>query len=637
MIARLARRIGFKLIMVVGLTTIITIGIYAYFNIRTQRANLLAEVERHAMQLSETVRNSTRYDMLLNQRESIHTIINDIGSDPAIGEVRVLNKEGKIIYSSRKENIGRMVDKQAESCYACHAADRPLERLSTSQRTRIFRIHPDSARALGIISPIYTERSCWDAECHAHSQQQQVLGVLDVTFSLSDADERIRASAIQIGIFALSAFLAASMIIGFFVHKWVNVPVGALLDATKQVGAGNLSYTVPDLGEDDIGMLAHSFNTMTMKLSEARLQLFQSDKMASLGRLAAGVAHEINNPLTGVLTYGSFLLKRTQNNPELQADLKVVVRETMRCREIVKSLLDFARQSVPKKIPSDMNEIVDRAVAVLEHQISIKGVKVVKFLEPDLPKITVDPNQMQQVFVNLIVNGADAIEHADGKVTIATKLLQLAPQGNAQIKSACCPRGHNLMTSDFKIDGLPSVRIKTRYGGSEGFVMFDPVYGRNRNHSELEMKNPGEIEMTCPECGLSLLEEQRRCEKCGSRLVSFVVPSHGEFEACVNKACGWQRWLAVDSLGKQEYLEVSISDTGIGISEENLAKIFEPFFTTKGQKGTGLGLAVIWGIVDNHDGVIAVESDLGVGTTFRVRLPLQRAQEKRGNENGVAH
>jgi two-component system NtrC family sensor kinase len=105
----------------------------------------------------------------------------------------------------------------------------------------------------------------------------------------------------------------------------------------------------------------------------------------------------------------------------------------------------------------------------------------------------------------------------------------------------------------------------------------------------------------------------------------------------VNKACGWQRWPAVDSLGKQEYVEVSISDTGIGISEENLAKIFEPFFTTKGQKGTGLGLAVIWGIVDNHDGVIAVESDLGVGTTFRVRLPLQRAQEKRDNDNGVAH
>jgi signal transduction histidine kinase len=132
------------------------------------------------------------------------------------------------------------------------------------------------------------------------------------------------------------------------------------------------------------------------------------------------------------------------------------------------------------------------------------------------------------------------------------------------------------------------------------------------------------------------MEEQGRCEVCGSRLVSFVVPSHGEFEACIKKGCGWQRWSAVDALGKQEYVEVSISDTGTGISKENLARIFEPFFTTKGQKGTGLGLAVIWGIVDNHDGVIAVESDLGVGTTFRVRLPLQRGQENRDNNSGAA-
>lgn len=624
MFSQLARKIGFKLIVVVGVTTIVTMGIYAYITIRTQRADLLAEVERHAMQLSETVRNSTRYDMLLNQRERIHIIINDIGSDPAIDEVRVLNKEGKIIYSSRKESIGRMVDKQAESCYACHAADQPLQRLSMSQRTRIFRIHPDSARALGIVSPIYTERSCWDADCHAHSQQQQVLGVLDVTLSLADADERIRASAFQVGIFAISAFLAASLIIGFFVNKWVSLPVGALLNATKQVGGGNLNYTVPDLGNDDIGMLAQSFNTMTMKLSEARLQLFQSDKMASLGRLAAGVAHEINNPLTGVLTYGSFLLKRTQNHPELQEDLKVVVRETVRCREIVKSLLDFARQSTPKKTSSDMNEIIDRAVAVVEHQVSIKGVKIVRSLEPHLPKVTVDPNQMQQVFVNLIVNAADAIETGEGAVTVSTRMLQLPPQGVAQVKSACCPKGHNLITSDFKIEGLPAIRVKARCNADEGFMMFDPVYGRSRNHFELEVKRQSQVEIVCPECGVSLLEDRGRCELCGSRVLSFVVPSHGEFEACVSKDCGWQRWASVDSAGKQEYVELSVSDTGVGISKENLAKIFEPFFTTKGQKGTGLGLAVIWGIIDNHDGTISVESEIGVGTTFRIRLPLQR-------------
>lgn len=623
MIARLFRKIGFKLILVVGVTMIVTIGVYSYFNIRSQRNNLLAEVERHAMQLSETVRNSTRYDMLLNQRESIHRIINDIGTDPAIHEVRVLNKEGEIIYSSREESIGRMVDKQAESCYACHAADKPLERLSISQRTRIFRIHPDSARVFGVINPIYTERSCWEAACHAHSKQQQVLGVLDVTISLADVDKQILASAVQVGIFAISAILAASLIIAFFVNQWVSTPVGALLDATKQVGSGNLSYTVPDLGKDDLGMLAKSFNTMTMKLSEARLQLFQSDKMASLGRLAAGIAHEINNPLTGVLTYGSFLLKRAQNNPEFREDLKVIVRETIRSREIVKSLLDFARQSIPKKTPSDINEIIGNALGVVEHQLTIKGVKIVRHLDLLLPKVTLDPNQIQQVIVNLLVNAADAIEDKKGAVTISTGLLTLSPHGIVHIKSARCPKGHNLINVDFKIEGMPSIRVKARCDGIEGLIMLDPIYGRNRHHFGFEAPSGKQVEIVCPDCNTPLVAERSRCQLCGSRTFSFEVPTQGVFEACTRQECGWQRWDVVDSAGKKEYVELSVADTGIGIAQEDLAKIFEPFFTTKGQKGTGLGLAVIWGIVDNHNGTISVESEVSKGTTFRIRLPLQ--------------
>jgi two-component system, NtrC family, sensor kinase len=194
----------------------------------------------------------------------------------------------------------------------------------------------------------------------------------------------------------------------------------------------------------------------------------------------------------------------------------------------------------------------------------------------------------------------------------------------AQVKSACCPKGHNLIAGDFKIEGLSAIRVKVRQGSSEGFIMLDPVYGRNRSHVGLDLKRSVELEVVCPECAISLLEENNVCEKCGGKIISFVVPSHGEYESCVNKGCGWQRWAAIDSAGKQEYVEFSVADTGTGISKENLAKIFEPFFTTKGQKGTGLGLAVIWGIIDNHDGTISVESELGAGTTFRIRLPLQR-------------
>ncbi len=185
------KKIGFRLISVVAFTSLIIIGVFAYFNIKSQSHSLIAEVERHANQLGETVVSSTRFDMMLNQRDRIQQTINSIGTQPQIRDVRIINKIGEIIYSSDSTNINKMVDKRAESCYACHAEDKPLEQISITERTRIFRVHPDSNRVIGIITPIYNEKSCWQAECHAHPRDQKVLGVLDVSISLADVDKTI--------------------------------------------------------------------------------------------------------------------------------------------------------------------------------------------------------------------------------------------------------------------------------------------------------------------------------------------------------------------------------------------------------------------------------------------------------------
>lgn len=624
MYANVVRRLGFRLIVVVGVTAIVIIGVYSYFGIRAQRSMLLNEVERHANQLSETVRKSTRYGMLMNQREHVHKIINDVGTDPAIHEVRVFNKEGTIIYSSKQENIGHVVDKKAESCYACHAADQPLERLSDIERTRIFRVHPDSSRILGVIAPIYNEPSCWQGSCHAHAEVQSVLGVLDVTYSLADVDHQIAMSQVELAIFAVGAIFGVSIIIIFFVRRWVVVPVHGLLTATQQVGSGNLSYRIGEIGDDELGMLARSFNTMTQKLSEARLQLFQSDKMASLGRLAAGVAHELNNPLTGVLTYSSFLLNRAKDDHALRADLQVIVRETTRSREIVKSLLDFARQSVPKKSDANLNEIIERAIGVVEKLPALQGIRIVRNLDERLPLVTVDANQMQQVFTNLLVNAADAIGDSSGVITVGSRISILAPYGVARIRKALCPKRHDLMDEAIKIDGLSSIRVKSRWNGNEGFIALDPVYGKCRHEYGFLVPADKEVEVYCPQCGTSLVDRDVRCPRCTALTFALEVPSEGKFRACARKDCEWQRWEVMDTDGKREYAELTVSDTGAGIPEEHLGKIFEPFFTTKGQKGTGLGLAVIWGIIDNHNGTIRVQSEVGKGTTFSFRLPLQQ-------------
>jgi len=613
-------KIGVKLIFAVGVTSIIIIGIFAYFNIRSQSNNLIAEVKNHAFQLSETVKSSTSYDMLYNQREHIQNIIRTIGKQKTIQGVRVINKAGEIIYSSRKNDIGKLVDRNAESCNVCHSAEKPLERLPMTEVTRIYRT--DTVRVLGVINPIYNEPSCWQADCHVHAKEQTVLGVLDVTTYLGDVDKQIRRSEIEIAVFAITAILFIGLLIGFIVKHLILTPVERLLQATNQVSSGNLNYTIDEMGNDEIGMLAKSFNNMTKKLAEARIQLFQSDKMASLGRLAAGVAHEINNPLTGVLTYSSFLLKRTKDNPEIQEDLNVIVRETKRSREIVKSLLDFARQSVPKKNAADINEIAGRAISVISSQLTAGHIKIVKELSAQTPRVVVDANQIQQVFINLLVNAADAIGPAGGVITISSSLLSLSPYGITQIKKAACPKRHSLIDAQVKIDGMASVKVKAKCHGNEGFLYLDPVYGKTAHQYGIHIDGAAVMETFCPECNMPLKIENSKCPECGSPLFGFEVPMQGQIEYCSKKSCPYQAWSYVDAGGQKEFIEIKIRDTGCGIEKENLEKIFEPFFSTKGQKGTGLGLAVIWGIIDNHNGTITVESEVNKGTTFIIHLPL---------------
>jgi two-component system NtrC family sensor kinase len=496
-------RISYKLIVAVGSVALIIIGIFAYGILNAHQQQLISEVRRSAHQLSETVKNSTRYDMLLNQRESVHRIITTIGKQDGIKKVRIFNKDGAIIFSTDPQDAGQMVDTKAEACYACHAANRPLERLPISERTRIFRL-PGSGRIFGIINPIYNEPSCWQSDCHAHQPAQKVLGVLDISMSLDEVDRDMQSSQRRLLLLGIVAIAAVSAMIYLLVNRIVLKPVSEIVAATHKVAAGDLQYTIALPKRDEIGMLAQSFNAMTQKLSEAQRQVYQSQKLAAVGQLAAGVAHEINNPLTGVLSYSSFLLKRAADTPEFKEDLEVIVRETQRCRGIVKGLLDFARQSPPEKRASDINEIVERAIRIVHTQLAAHRVELQKTLRADLPVVHTDANQIQQVIVNLLLNANDAIGEEGGTITLTTS-------------------------------------VNTHDGATQ-------------------------------------------------------APAR--------------------------HVEITVSDTGCGIPTANLQRIFDPFFSTKGPKGTGLGLAVAWGIIEKHNGRIEVESTTGKGTTFRILLPI---------------
>jgi two-component system NtrC family sensor kinase len=485
-------RIGTQLIVGTGLSVALTIGALAVTSQRAHRRALEGELHRGADQLSGTIKAATRNAMIEERRDELRRQIETIGRQPGIKNVRVFNKEGSVVFSSDPREKGRKVNKNAEACYACHVKDQPLAKPEARERARSF-FTEDGHHVLGMITPIENSQRCTGSTCHR--SEQTVLGVLDVTMSLDEVDRSMDESQRNIASFAVLAVVASGLMLAWLNRRLVLGPVEDLLQATKRVAEGNLETKVPIGSDDELGQLGRAFNDMTARIIEGQRQVAQADKLASVGQLAAGVAHEINNPLTGVLSYASFLLKRADDRPEMKEDLEVIVRETKRCREIVKGMLDFARRTPPKRVVTGLDTIVERSVAIAGNQIALKNVTLEVSLAGELPPIFADENQIEQVVVNLLLNAADATKEGG------------------------------------------RIRVRTRRA----------VGGRG--------------------------------------------------------------------------VEVEIDDDGCGIAASAIPRLFEPFYSTKGTKGTGLGLAVTWGIVGEHRGTIDVSSEEGKGSCFTVRLP----------------
>jgi histidine kinase len=264
---RLSHSLSFKLSFSVGLITFIAVGAAAYVNIGQQRGQLQDRVEREAEGFVETVRRATHWSMLNNQRESLHRIINDVASQPDIKVVRVFNKDGQIMFSSDPAEIGRTVDMKAEACYACHAENIPLKRLSLDQRTRIF-TDAGQQRALGTILPIYNQATCSGPPCHAHPPQQQVLGVLDVVMNLASLDRHMEREFWQTLAFAAALFLAISTIIGLAVILTVNRSVKRLKGGVDRVAEGGEQIGETLSAPDELGTLADSINLMAQRVAQ---------------------------------------------------------------------------------------------------------------------------------------------------------------------------------------------------------------------------------------------------------------------------------------------------------------------------------------------------------------------------------
>jgi two-component system NtrC family sensor kinase len=449
---RLTHSISAKLIAYLLATMMVIFALLGYLNIRLHRQDLEAATLASAERVSDVINRSTTYYMLRNDREGLYHAIRTMADEPGMVKVRIFDQEGRIGYSTDLAEVSHVVDKRGEACYGCHNQSQPLARLDRPDRFRIYRAD-NGQRVLGIITPIENQPSCSNADCHAHPSSQQVLGVLDTDLSLAKADTQLAVSSDLMLYYTAGASLMVALLSWLFVWRVVGDPIKALEDGTARLSQGELGYQIEVQSQDEVGDLAQSFNDMSLQLRRANEEIvtwaktledrveqktkelnrahdhvLHVEKMASLGKMAAVVAHEVNNPLSGILTYAKLLRKwvgagqtEHEKRDEAMQCLELIATESRRCGDLIKNLLSLSR-TAPMNVQSvDLHAVINRCLMLVRHQLELVGVELQLNLAHNLPVVHCDPAQIEQVLLALIMNAIDAMPRG-GTLWIETRL-----------------------------------------------------------------------------------------------------------------------------------------------------------------------------------------------------------------------
>jgi two-component system, NtrC family, sensor kinase len=439
--ASLKFKVGFYI--VIALT--VAVFLFTLMVVKHNRDELLRQAVSHTGQLADVVIKSTRLAMLQNKPSHVSKIIQDVGAQQDIEKVRILSKNGTIIHSSQTKEIGSQVDQEAESCLACHLDEKSLQESPLIGRPRFF-TDQDGRRMLGSTAVIRNEPSCSNGGCHVHAEDQSVLGVLDIIYPLNKIDQTMRSNTFTIVGLSLGFVILAAFLVSFLVNRMVYLPLRDLEEGAHRLATGDLEKPIPVRSTDEFGQLAASFNSMTRALRKSHVELqdwgrtlekkveeamrelhiaqaetVRSEKLASVGLLTAGIAHELNNPLTGVLTFSHLVRKQMpEGSPEAE-DLDLVIHETKRCATIIRRLLKFAREKTPEKNFSDLNKLIEDTARLIEQPAQVDDIEIILELDEHLPAVWIDEDLISQVIMNILVNAQHAIE-GEGSITIRTRV-----------------------------------------------------------------------------------------------------------------------------------------------------------------------------------------------------------------------
>ena len=454
----LSYSLGAKLIWLLLGAMVVIFALLGLLTIRLHRQHLEAATLQAAERVSDLIKRSTSYSMMRNDRQGLYHMMTTIAGEPGVVRVRIFDQQGKISYSTDLSEVNRNVDKGAEACYGCHAQSQPLTRLNRPDRFRIYKTNGN--RVLGIITPIENQPNCSNAACHAHPASQQILGVLDTNLSLAKADASLAQGTRRLLAYTGVAVLLIAFLSWLFVWQVVQKPVKRLTAGTQKLSEGERGYQIAEGSNDELGELADSFNRMslqlrrdeeelttwartledrveekTRELKRAHEHVLQVEKMASVGKLAAVVAHEINNPLSSILTYAKLLRKwmerpdgGREKREEAEQCLELIAAESRRCGDLVKNLLTFSRAQPINLQPTDISAVVNRCYRLVQHQLELSNIQWQLDIAPDLPLVICDGAQIEQVLLALVMNAIDAMPRG----------------GNLWLRAAATPDGRQL-------------------------------------------------------------------------------------------------------------------------------------------------------------------------------------------------
>ncbi|MBP7149590.1 MAG: HAMP domain-containing protein [Acidobacteria bacterium] len=417
------------------------------------RSYLRSDFQRNtidsASSVTELIRRSMRAAMLRNSWQDVREIMENIHAQREIVRIRLLRKDGTIAMSSDASEVGRKLSVEDAECRGCHVPGPPRRDLPREDRVRVFK-GADGSRVLGMIEPILNEPACSGA-CHVHPPGKGVLGVIDTQLSLAHTDAATDASVARlIGGSTAVVLLTASGIV--LVHAWMlRRRLRPVLATIGRLGRGDYGARIPPGPRDELSEASLAFNRMaheledthqelrdwantlqdrvearTHELHQTQKQVIQSERLACLGRIAAVVAHELNNPLAGVLVLArraQKMLRRGDIEPQRQAELatwlETIDTEVARCGKIVQDLLVFSRNRPPSREPVDVNEVVRRAARLLGHKLSLDEIDLTLELAENA-SVVGDGGQLQQVLMALMINAVEAMPQGGG-LTIATR------------------------------------------------------------------------------------------------------------------------------------------------------------------------------------------------------------------------